>query len=94
MTKLLFNFEADATVSGTNGLARLAKLPSFHAHYRGLMQGERVWKTADWLACGGIMYLVHDDPKVIAADIAKIRQWERSGALYGLDPATASQVAS
>lgn len=88
MTKVLFNFEADATVRDTDGLARLSTLPSFHAHYRGLKQGDRVWKTADWLACGGIMYLIHDDPKVIAADIATIRQWEGSGALYGLEPKT------
>ena len=94
MTKLLFIFDAAATVRDTKGLARLTTLPSFHAHYRPLSPGEPVWKTADWLACGGVMYLIHDDSNRIAADIAEIRNLERCGALYGLDPVATSQVAA
>jgi hypothetical protein len=94
MTKLLFIFDAAATVRDAKGLARLTTLPSFHAHYRPLSPGEPVWKTADWLACGGVMYLIHDDPNRIAADIAEIRNLERCGALYGLDPVATSQVAA
>lgn len=86
MTKLLFNFDGAAIVRDTRGLSRLNAVPSFHAHYRGLSVGDKVWKTADWLACGGIVYLIHDDPNRIAADIATIRDLERCGALYGLDP--------
>jgi hypothetical protein len=94
MTKLLFNFQEDAVVRDTRGLDRLGRLPSFDAHYRPLAEGARVWKTADWLACGGVVYLIHDDAKQIAADIATFRAWERQGALYGLDPAAVSQVAA
>jgi len=94
MTKLLFNFQTDAVVRDTKGLDRLGRLPSFDAHYRPLAEGARVWKTADWLACGGVVYLIHDDAKQIAADIEMFRSWEKQGALYGLDPATASQVAA
>jgi hypothetical protein len=41
-----------------------------------------------------VVYLIHDDAKQIAADIATFRAWERQGALYGLDPAAVSQVAA
>ena len=46
--------------------------------------GGRVWKTADWLACGGVVYFVHADPEQIASDIATFRAWGRRGALYEL----------
>jgi biotin carboxylase len=92
MTKLLFNFQGDAVVRRTDGLRRLSALASFDAHYRPLAEGARVWKTADWLACGGVIYLVHDDEKQIAGDIAEIRNLERRGELYGLETTPASEA--
>jgi biotin carboxylase len=89
MTKLLFNFADDGWIRRTAGLRRLRELPSFHAHYRPLADGARVWRTADWLACGGVIYLVHDDPRQIAADIETVRRWERRNALYDVAPLTA-----
>lgn len=85
MSKILFNFSRDGVVASTDGLRRLEALPSFHRHYRALRRGERVWRTADWLACGGVIYLVHDDPGQIAADIETIRFWEAAGALYAIE---------
>lgn len=84
LNKVLFNFREDATVTGTDGLARLKALPSFHAHYRGLAPGDKVHRTADWHAHGGIIYLIHDDAKQIAADIGAIRGLEAKGELYQL----------
>jgi ATP-grasp domain-containing protein len=93
MTKLLFEFQEAAEIRGTDGLDRLCTLPSFHAHYRPLDKGARVWKTADWLCCGGVVYLVHDDPDQIASDIDSFRTWERRGQLYDLEPiATKARV--
>ena len=86
ITKLLFNFKESAVVGGTSGLSRLGDLRSFHAHYRPLAEGDRVTKTADWLARGGVVYLIHDDPTVIAADIETFCGLERAGALYELTP--------
>ncbi len=86
MTKLLFNFRQPAEVVSTEGLARLRALPSFQAHYRGLAPGARVWKTQDWLCCGGVVYLIHDERRQIEADIATFREWESEGLLYGLAP--------
>jgi hypothetical protein len=86
MTKLLFNFREAAEVHSVAGLARLRELPSFHAHYRALKVGARVWRTADWLCCGGVVYLVHDDRRQIEADIRTFRAWEQDGLLYGLTP--------
>ncbi len=87
ITKLLFDFEAAGEVRGTEGLARLRELPSFHAHYRPLAKGARVARTADWLCRGGVVYLVHEDRAQIAADIEAIRRWERRGQLYDIAPA-------
>jgi len=84
IAKVLFNFGSDGEVAATAGLDRLELLPSFHAHYRALGHGARVWKTADWLACGGIVYLVHDDATQIERDIDTFRRWESNGQLYGV----------
>jgi biotin carboxylase len=86
MTKLLFSFEQAGEIRGVEGLARLRGLASFHAHYRPLAKGDKVWKTADTLACGGVVYLVHDDRSQIASDIEAIRAWEKRGELYDVAP--------
>ncbi|MBS0234690.1 MAG: ATP-grasp domain-containing protein [Proteobacteria bacterium] len=85
ISKVLFNFGASGRVRSTEALERLQSLPSFHAHYRPLRRGDRVWKTADWFACGGMIYLVHDNPGQIAADIETVRIWESRGALYDIE---------
>ncbi|WP_181832920.1 ATP-grasp domain-containing protein [Bosea caraganae] len=90
MSKVLFNFAADGRIRGTAGLSRLRELPSFHAHYRPLGRGDRVWQTGDWLACGGMVYLVHDDLRQISADIKTIRLWEARGELYDVAPCRAA----
>ncbi len=84
ITKLLFNFSRAGEVRGLDGLMRLRRLPSFNAHYRPLRVGDRVRQTADWLCAGGVVYLIHDDPHQIAADIDLIREWEQHGELYAL----------
>ncbi len=86
MAKVMFNFDDAAEVCSLDGLSHLWQLPSFHAHYRSLRVGDRVGQTADWLCAGGVIYLIHDDPDQIAADIRAIRSWERRGELYGLAP--------
>jgi ATP-grasp domain-containing protein len=94
MTKLLFKFRETAEVRGTDGLRRLQSLRSFHAHYRALGKGARVHRTADWLCCGGVVYLVHEDPDQIASDIDSFRAWERRGELYELAPIAETADAS
>jgi hypothetical protein len=89
LTKVFFIFEEAADVTGTEGLAKLRTLPSFHAHYRALEPGARVWRTSDSLFCGGAVYLVHDDVKQIEADAEQFREWEEAGELYGLRPVSA-----
>lgn len=86
LSKVFFLFEGEGEVQTTAGLARLSDLPSFHALYRPIRKGARVWKTDDSLACGGAMYLVHDDAGRIADDIGQIRAWEQQGLLYGVKP--------
>jgi hypothetical protein len=89
MSKVLFNFERDGVIAHTAGLERLRDLRSFHAHYRPRRAGDQVWRTADWLACGGVIYLVHDDAGQIDTDIDTIRGWEQAGLLYAVVPAGA-----
>jgi hypothetical protein len=93
LTKLLFSFGEAGHVRSIDGLERLRDLPSFHAHYRALKVGGRVWKTADTLACGGVVYLIHEDAEQIAADIGRIREWEKRGQLYDITPANEASAA-
>ncbi len=84
LTKVFFIFEEAAEVCSVDGLEKLRTLPSFHAHYRALEPGARVWRTSDSLFCGGAVYLVHDDPRQIEKDVQQFRDWEAVGELYGL----------
>ncbi|MFC0397923.1 ATP-grasp domain-containing protein [Paraburkholderia rhizosphaerae] len=92
--KVFFVFNDGGYVASTDGLRRLAKLPSFHAHYRRLERGARVWRTSDSLFCGGVVYLIHDDPVQIRMDIAQFRAWEDAGALYAIEPESARASAA
>jgi hypothetical protein len=85
-SKVFFVFNGVGQVASTEGLAKLAKLPSFHAHYRPLERGARVWRTSDSLFCGGVVYLIHHDPMQIRMDIAQFRSWENARALYAIEP--------
>jgi hypothetical protein len=91
LVKALFVFDHAGTVRDTDGLSKLKALPSFHSHYRGLETGARVWRTSDSLFCGGVVYLVHDDPKQIEADLRQFREWGAAGELYALDPVTTEE---
>jgi len=87
LAKVFFIFDRAGEVHGTDGLAKLKTLPSFHAHYRALEKGARVWRTSDSLFCGGVVYLVHEDSKQIHEDIQQFREWEAAGELYTVFPA-------
>jgi biotin carboxylase len=92
LTKVFFLFEHAGEIGGVGGLDRLSALPSFHAHYRALRPGDRVWRTSDTLARGGTVYLVHAERPRILADLERIRAWEKQGALYAVR--TASEAAA
>ena len=71
-------------VRSVSGLDRLLSLPSFHAHRRPLSPGDQVPRASAWAAPGGVVYLIHDDPRQIGADVTQFRFWESRGELYGL----------
>ncbi|WP_420992144.1 hypothetical protein ACKI2N_031310 [Cupriavidus sp. 30B13] len=85
--KAFFVFAHDGLVRGTGGLAKLRLLPSFHSHHRPLEAGARVWRTADSFFCGGVVYLSHDDPGQLSADLQAFRAWNDAGELYDVAPA-------
>jgi hypothetical protein len=91
LVKVFFEFDQRATVRDTDGLSKLKALPSFHGHYRSLGKGAQVWRGSDSLFFGGVVYLVHDDPKQIEADLRQFREWESAGELYALDPVTTEE---
>jgi hypothetical protein len=86
MALLLFRFTERARVTRLDGLARLGALPSFQAHDAPLRRGAIVGPRSTWLAQGGVVHLVHDDPEQISADIRRFRAWEARAELYGLAP--------
>jgi hypothetical protein len=88
LAKVFFVFSMAGEVRGTRGLSKLKMLSSFHAHYRALEKGARVWRTSDSLFCGGVVYLVHENREQIHADIRQFREWEAAGELYAVATAT------
>ena len=84
VTKLLFNFTTPAVIVNLTGLSRLRQLASFHSLHRPSAPGDRVRRSNAWLADGGAVYLVHDEPEQISADARQFRLWESRGELYGL----------
>jgi biotin carboxylase len=91
LAKVFFIFDRAGEVYDTDGLSKLKTLPSFHAHYRALEKGARVWRTSDSLFCGGVVYLVHEESEQIDDDIQRFREWEAAGDLYTVVPATADE---
>ncbi|CAB3753524.1 ATP-grasp domain-containing protein [Paraburkholderia solisilvae] len=92
LAKVFFVFGESGRVTSTQGLRKLATLPSFHAHYRPLAAGAKVWRTSDSLFCGGVVYLVHDDSMQIRADIAQFRAWEAAQSLYAVEAAAPAEA--
>jgi hypothetical protein len=86
MAVLLFRFPRRARVTNLDGLERLQSLPSFAAHESPLTLGEIVEPRSTWRGHGGLVYLIHDDPAQIGADIRQFRDWEARAELYGLRP--------
>ncbi|MEJ1965561.1 MAG: ATP-grasp domain-containing protein [Gammaproteobacteria bacterium] len=82
MAKLFFSFDAPGVVQSVRGLARLRSLPSFQAHDGALAPGDKVWRTSDTRAHGGVVHLVHPEAEQIERDIQTIREWESGGELY------------
>lgn len=57
---------------------RVRALPSYHSLLAPAARaGEYIHRTADLFTRPGAVYLVHEDPAVVAADHAAIRRWER-----------------
>jgi hypothetical protein len=91
LTKVFFVFDQPGTVRDAGGLSRLKALASFCGHYRSLEEGARVGRTLGSLCCGGVVYLVHDDPRQIEADLRQLREWEAEGELYAVSPVASEE---
>jgi len=86
VTIVMFRFPRRSRVTGLDGLARLGTLPSFRGHVGPLSRGDIIEPRSTWLASGGLVALIHDDPEQISADIRQFRAWESRRELYGLAP--------
>jgi len=93
VTVVMFRFPRPSRVTGLDGLARLRTLPSFRGHVGPLSRGDIVEPRSTWLASGGLVAFVHDDPEQICADIRQFRAWESRSELYGLAPLTTAHDA-
>lgn len=63
------------------GAETIRSLPSFVKSKWFVMPGEDIRKTVDLATCPALVELSHEDPSVVEADIRRIRELERSGAM-------------
>lgn len=75
------NSHASGVVEQATWQTALGELPSFSAVMSMPGVGDQVEKTKDLFTSLGVIYLVHDDSDVLAADLAAIRGMERSNSL-------------
>lgn len=66
----------------TPGAERIHALASFVRSRWVVTPGEEISKTVDLPTCPALVELSHKDPRVVEADIARIREWERSGLIW------------
>ena len=66
---------------------RVTSLPSYHSLLTTAGRaGDQVRRTRDLFSRPGAVYLIHEDPAVVARDHATIREWEREG-FYDIEAA-------
>jgi biotin carboxylase len=73
------------TVRRNRSLELIGSLPSYFQMFHTPGPGERIERTIDLFSNPGIVYLLHEDGARLEADYARIRDWERSGALFEVD---------
>jgi hypothetical protein len=75
----------EGVVRATPGYDRIRTLPSFVKLQTGIKPGMEVERTIDLLTCVGQVILIHDDPAILEADVAAIRQMEKDCTIFDLD---------
>ena len=78
--------EHEGIITGRSGFARIEGLASYASSIAVAGPGVRLRPTIDYFSSPGVVYLVHEDAAVLAADYARIRAWEREGAIFDLAP--------
>ena len=73
------------TVKATPGFDKIQQLQSFVYLESGVKVGSKVDYTIDLFTCIGSVILVHEDQKVLEADVNAIRQLEQSNELFEFD---------
>lgn len=77
------------TVKSTPGFDAIEKLPSFVYLETGVKKGSKVDYTVDLFTGIGSVILMHEDPKIVEADVARIRQMEKDNKLFEYEPSFA-----
>lgn len=74
-------------ITSHQGLSRLERLASYVSRINIAPIGSLLAPTVDFFSSPGVVYLLHEDQAVLAADYACIRAWERDGLLFDVAPA-------
>lgn len=76
--------EQEGVIRDVGGVRRLEALPSYYSRLRIPAVGDVLHPTVDLFSSPGIVYLLHEDEEVLKADYRRIREWEKSGALFAV----------
>ncbi|WP_158895834.1 ATP-grasp domain-containing protein [Amycolatopsis anabasis] len=86
---LWVHFPEAGTITGDEGCARLAELPSFAGYYGRPQVGDDVRPSTDTTGKGGFVYLLSDDDQALAHDSALARKLIETGELFAIAPRAA-----
>jgi len=82
---ILVSFSS-GTVKSTPGFDEIEKLKSFVYLETGVKKGSKVDYTVDLFTGIGSVILMHEDPKILADDVAFIRRMEKENKIFEYEP--------
>lgn len=89
---LWVHFPEAGTITGDDGCARLAELPSFAGYFGHPRVGDEVRPSTDTTGKGGFVYLLGDDDRQLARDSVTARELIAEGRLFTVSPRTSGGV--
>lgn len=82
----MFVSHFEGRVLSRPGYERIRALPSFVSLDEAVEVGQHLERTVDLFTSTGQCILVHDDPEVVAADLAAIRAMDVQGTMFEVEP--------
>lgn len=84
----------EGLIEATPGFEEVRQLKSFTSLEENVHKGDYLQKTTDLFTVTGMAVLIHEDPKRLASDVARIRHMEAHGELFHLKKTLLTRLGS